>query len=96
MDAKILFHVQEFEDYTLVEFNLPQGTIEPKDLKTVTVLRINCKKGVIISGRGPIWLHSYLAHEYHPCLWVAHYDPRVGAVVVQSHTPDVKMGDIVE
>ncbi len=84
--------------YTLIEFELKEP-IEPSDLiKLYTKLpRIDSTKGVVISGRGPIWLHSFLAHFYHPTKFVAHYDPRLGgAVVVQSHNRKYHVGQIIK
>jgi len=52
--------------------------------------------GVILSGRGPVWLFGFLIHFYHPTLFVATYDPRIGgAIVVQSHSKKYKAGDII-
>jgi len=60
-------------------------------------LRWTYTKGIVISGRGPIWLFGTLIHEFHPAKWVACFDPRLGGgVVVQSHDPEVKVGDVVE
>lgn len=53
-------------------------------------------KGVIISGRGPVWLFCFLTHYYHITKFVATYDPRLsGAVVVESHASEHKVGDII-
>jgi len=91
------FEVQEREHFTVVHFRL-SAPIDPKDLSLILSAApvVSGNKGVIISGRGPVWLHSALAHKYHPCLWVAHYDPRVGAIVVESHTANVNIGDVIK
>lgn len=53
--------------------------------------------GVVISGRGPIWLYAALVHHYHPAAWVATFDPRLGGgVVVERHTHDSPaLGEII-
>ena len=56
---------------------------------------IDPRKGVLISGRGPIWLYTYLVHECHPALWVACFDPRLGAVVTSTHSTDVRVGQVM-
>ena len=33
--------------------------------------------GVVIEGKAPIWLYSYLVHECHAAVWVACFDPRL-------------------
>jgi len=85
---------KEFDNYTIIHFEL-ENTIKPEELKNLEAPRVNPRKGVIISGRGPIWLHCFLAHKYHHTPFVAIYDPRLGAVVVQSHT-DLKEGDVLD
>jgi CRISPR-associated protein, Csx3 family len=46
----------------------------------------NFSQGIVIEGRGAIWLYGYLVHECHPAAWVGCYDPRLdGAVVVATH-----------
>ena len=69
--------------------NLPKLPDEiPSDVGT---------KGVVLSGRAPIWVYAFLTHYYHPRPWVATYDPRLGgAVVVVSHTSEVKVGEIIK
>ena len=83
--------------YMLLEFELKEP-IEPSDLiKLNTKLpMIDSTKGVVISGRGPIWLHSFLAHWYHPTKFIAHYDPRIGAVIVASHDKNWPVGKVIE
>ncbi|MEM2364468.1 MAG: CRISPR-associated ring nuclease Crn3/Csx3 [Candidatus Bathyarchaeia archaeon] len=89
------FQVRESEGFTLVEFEL-DGPIEPSALKTLKPPEVNPRKGVVLSGRGPIWLYGFLLHHYHPVRWIGVYDPRLGAVVVQSHDPNKGIGDIIE
>ncbi len=92
----IKFDVRELEEYTLVEFKLEEP-ISPEDLKEMRPPRVNPQKGVILSGRGPIWLYGALIHEYHPTAWVGTYDPRLGkAVITESHRPNKKIGDTVD
>ena len=91
----IKFQIREKEIYTLVEFEL-NGPISPEELKNLEVPKVNLKKGVVLSGRGPVWLFAFLVHEYHPAKWVGTFDPRLGAVVVQTHDPTVKVGDVIE
>jgi CRISPR-associated protein Csx3 len=80
---------------TLIEFEIECGVITPQEVFSVELPQVPFQKGVVISGRGPIWLYGRLIHHFHPAKWVAVYDPRLGAVVVQSHTPEVKEGDVI-
>jgi CRISPR-associated protein Csx3 len=52
--------------------------------------------GVILSGRGPLWLYARLIHHYHPARWIAIHDPRLGYIVVQSHCKERLEGEVLE
>ncbi|MFE1744182.1 CRISPR-associated ring nuclease Crn3/Csx3 [Coleofasciculus sp. H7-2] len=86
--------------YGHLRIHLPSldGIIEPEDLKGLKLPEgILSSQGVVIEGRGPIWLYGYLVHECHATAWVGCYDPRLeGAVVVETHTPKVSVGSVVQ
>ncbi|XDE60675.1 CRISPR-associated ring nuclease Crn3/Csx3 [Arthrospira platensis BEA 1257B] len=70
-----------------IELVTKDRLISPEDLRDQNLpAHIDYKGGIVISGRGPIWLYGYLIHELHPAAWVACYDPRLGAVVVATHS----------
>ncbi|NOX53382.1 MAG: CRISPR-associated protein Csx3 [Planctomycetes bacterium] len=52
---------------------------------------------VVIEGRAPIWRYGMALHRLHgsPAAAVAVYDPRLGAVIVASHHPDYREGQIL-
>lgn len=90
---------QQSNDFQLLEINLKgNGLIEPSDLKRAKLPKgIDFRKGVVIYGKAPVWLFAFLSHELHIAKWVATFDPRVGAVVVQSHdTNSPQKGDIIQ
>ena len=91
------FRVNERGDFTLIDFEL-EGSLTPQELKGVvsSAPKVNSQKGVILSGRGPVWLFCALVHHYHPTAWVATFDPRLGGVVIESHISTVKVGDVVK
>ena len=93
---KMKFKVMEKENYTVIHFEL-ESSITPEILKNLEPPKVNGAKGVILSGRGPIWLYCYLVHYYHPTKFIATYDPRLGgAIVVVSHDPKHRVGEVVE
>jgi len=53
---------------------------------------------VVIEGRAPIWRYGLAFHRLHgsPAGAVAVYDPRLGAVVVASHTPGITEGQVFD
>lgn len=90
-----IFH----QDYTVIETTLLVDSISPlnmKELNKIEVLSlVDPTKGVILNGRMPIWLAAYLSHEFHAVCWFAMNDPRLGAVVTQSHNPVVNVGQVI-
>jgi len=91
-----MFTTKVTEQYTLVEFTIPGNVLEPATLVDLNPPKVDGTKGVIISGRGPIWLYGYLCHTYHPTAWVGFFDPRLGgAVVVQSHRQNIQVGQVL-
>ncbi len=88
-------NIPQVGEVQIVKFRLG-GPIEPAQLREVVLPEVDPRRGVIISGRGPVWLFATLAHKLHICPWVATYDPRIGGgVVVQSHVPSVREGDVI-
>lgn len=84
--------------FQILEINIiGNGQIEPADLKSIKLPRnIDYTKGVILYGKAPVWLFAFLSHELHIAKWVASFDPRIGAVVVQSHDINSpQKGDII-
>ena len=93
---EIKFNIIERDEYTILHFEL-YNPILPKALKSLNPPKVNPTKGVILSGRGPIWLYCYLTHHYHPTKFIATYDPRLGgAIIVESHSPQHKIGEIIK
>lgn len=91
---RIMFKKREYDEYTLVCFRC--SILTPEVLKVMRPPMVNKAKGVLLSGRGPIWLYGALVHHYHPTRFVMVYEPRgeVG-IVVESHHPDYEVGDTV-
>jgi CRISPR-associated protein Csx3 len=78
-----------------IQISTPDGILEPQDLKGLALPEVQWQQGVVIEGKAPIWLYGYLVHECHPASWVACYDPRLGAVVVATHTHALSIGQIL-
>lgn len=72
------------------------GIITPEDLSQLQLPKgINSTQGVVIEGRGLIWLYAYLTHECHANAWVGCYDLGLGgAVVVESHSSEFSVGEV--
>lgn len=88
--------VTENGEFSLVEIEIDGGVCEPADLKTLAIPTVKGNLGVVLSGRAPVWCFATLVHHFHPTKWVGTFDPRMGgAVVVESHTSSVGVGDII-
>lgn len=87
-----------------VEITSADGLIDPEDLRGLTLpAGMVWSRGVVLEGKAPIWLYSYLVHECHAAAWVACFDPRLGdgspgvggAVVVATHSRQVGIGQVL-
>lgn len=90
----IEFNVRELPglDAVLVEFEIEGGITTPQEAFSVPIPQVRPGKGVVISGRGPVWFYGRLIHHFHPSRWIGVFDPRLnGAVVVASHWPSVRL-----
>lgn len=81
---------------TLITFDIEGGVTTPDEAFGVDLPKVPLDAGVILSGRGPIWLFARLIHHYHPARWIAVHDPRIGYIVVQSHCKERGEGEILE
>lgn len=88
---------EERHEATILNFEIEGGICEPSDLATLELPEVEGSLGLVISGRGPVWLYAALAHHYHVTAWVATFDPRVGgAVVVSTHSRNApSVGSVV-
>lgn len=79
-----------------IELTRSDRIIYPQELSDLELPNgIDTTQGIVITGRAPIWLYGYLIHELHPTAWVACNDPRLGAIVVATHSRTVKIGQVI-
>jgi CRISPR-associated protein Csx3 len=58
--------------------------------------KVDGSKGVILSGRGLIWVYCFLTHFYHPTKFIDTYDPRLGGrVIVETHSVNYAIGSVL-
>ncbi|MDD4651298.1 MAG: CRISPR-associated ring nuclease Crn3/Csx3 [Methanothrix sp.] len=51
---------------------------------------------VIVEGRAPIWRYGMALHRLHGSPAAGAADPRLGAVVVATHSPQWAVGQVVD
>jgi CRISPR-associated protein Csx3 len=81
---------------TLIAFEIDGGITDPAEVFSTPLPDVPQNMGVILSGRGPLWLYARLIHHYHPARWIAIHDPRLGYIVVQSHCKERLEGEVLE
>jgi CRISPR-associated protein Csx3 len=84
----------------LIEFEIPGGTTTPEAFAQAVASAppetfSPPGRGIIFSGRGPVWGYAMMLHASHPTPWTATADPRLGAVVVQSHVLLLHVGQVI-
>ena len=89
------FVVTQFPLFQMITIDLGGESIDPSCLENLELPDISYSQGVVLDGRAPIWLFSYLVARWHISAWIAINQPQLaGAVVVKSHTPGVFVGSI--
>jgi len=87
----------------LAAFEIPGGVTTPEEFGAAVAEATAGEKnpfvpaegkGLVVDGRGPVWGYGMLLHEGHPSCWAATRDPRPGIVVVSTHHPDRRVGDV--
>ena len=95
----IKFDIEEKNEFFILNFEIVGGVLEVSDLKYISPpspLKF-AGKGVVLSGKGPVWLYSFLTHFYHPTKFIAVYDPRLNAAVITvSHDKKHQVGDLIK
>ena len=53
---------------------------------------------LVVGGRGPIWRYGMAFHAVHgsPATAIAVFDPRLGAVIVASHSTLYQEGEVLD
>lgn len=83
------------DDFQILSFKLSKESISVDDLNKITIPNLDSKKGLIVSGRGPIWLYLYLYNKIKNVRWFASFDPRFGALITKAKNPKL-IGAIVD
>ena len=80
--------------YVWVELSLPGGYLDYSEVEQVCLPRVPADKGVILSGKLPLWLWTAAARAYRTAPWLGVYQPQLGtqAVVVMTHVRDLRPG----
>ncbi|CAI9084824.1 CRISPR-associated protein Csx3 [Candidatus Methylacidiphilum fumarolicum] len=73
-------------DFQILKISITgNGILEASILKNIELPKVNYAKGVILYGRAPIWIYGFFVHQFHPCRWIAIFDPRMGGIIIEAH-----------
>ena len=100
MQKIVKFNIKRKRSFYIICFEL-QKEISPRDLRKIKppdpVENKISSKGIILSGRAPIWFYGFLIHFYHPTKFIAVYEPRIDkAIIVETHSAGYKVGDVIK
>ncbi|MGC8879395.1 MAG: CRISPR-associated protein Csx3 [Anaerolineae bacterium] len=82
------------DPYAWVELSLPGDYLDYGEIEQVRLPRIPADKGVILSGKLPLWLWTAAARAYRIAPWLGVYQPQLGmqAVVVMTRVRNLRPG----
>ena len=83
--------------YDLYEFACPHSYVDYGEMRGAALpLPPPAGRGLVISGKLPLWLWTAIARAYRACAWIGIYYPRMdAAVIVQSDSPNYALGSMV-
>ncbi len=90
--------LQETETCSLLEMNSKSQYLDIAEPEKIPLLTVPTDKGVILSGRIPIWLYCAVARQLIPTVpWIAIYQPNKikGSIVIYSKETAVSIGSII-
>lgn len=81
---------------THLEFFIPETYLDYDELATLVVPPVSAGKGLILSGKLPLWLYTSLAVTYAYTPWLAVYQPNAnGAILVASQDATRPVGSVM-
>ncbi len=85
------------DPYVWVELSLPGGYLDYGEIEQVRLPQVPADKGVILSGKLPLWLWTAAARAYRMAPWLGIYQPQLGAqaVVVTARVRNMRPGMLV-
>lgn len=86
------------QDTQITIYSIGTDTPVTPDTPLPTTPTIQRGNLVVIEGRGPIWRYGLAFHHLHgsPAGAIGVYDPRLGVVIIASHSPDYKEGEVLD
>lgn len=89
--------IQTDQNFQILDFYVDGNlTLDPGKLAGVQLPSgANLDKGLIINGKGPVWLYARLAGLCRDFPWIGTFDPRFGSLIVLSRIPEMPVGTMI-
>ncbi len=90
-------HVTEYPTHVWVDLLPAGGYLDYAEIERVRLPRIPADKGVILSGKMPLWLWTATARAYRTAPWLGIYQPQLGhqAVVISTSKGRLRPGMLI-
>lgn len=87
----------ETENYLLLEMNVRSQYLDIEDLDKIPLPSFTTDKGLMLSGRLPIWLYCAVARQCSDEVpWIAIYQPQLeGGAIIYTKDPKMPVGTII-
>ena len=84
------------QGYDRLEIRLAASYLDYSEADGLTLSPVSSERGLVLSGKLPLWLWTALARLYRPAQWLGVYQPQLGIVIVRSAAPEMGMGKVIE
>ncbi len=78
-----------------LDIGITDTYLDPYTTTSYRLMPVDRERGVILSGKLPLWLYATLARAYRENAWVACYQPQLDAAVVVASHGEPAIGQIV-
>lgn len=95
--ARPIITVTDKNGVRVIAFEIPGGVTSPEEFAAAVaeMPKVAGELPVLIYGRGPVWGYAMIVHEAHPTPAVATFDPRMGYIVVATHSAQFALGSVI-
>jgi CRISPR-associated protein Csx3 len=95
--SAVSFRRLERAGHTRLELALPESYLDYEEANDLALPSLPQGKGLVLSGKLPLWLWTALAVAYRDAPWLAVFQPMLGdrAVVIASQSAQIPLGSLV-
>ncbi len=94
-DARLSWSIRDDRGACRIEIGTAGAYLDPYTTTSYRVLPVDHERGVILSGKLPLWLYAALARAYRENAWLACYQPQLDAAVVVASRGEPAIGQLV-